>query len=380
MLRFVKLNWGNFMAVGFYNFNELHNEQLQKEVMERFEEIVKNNAFVEGKYNTSFEKDFAKMIGAKRCLLTANGTDALEIGLQAYDVGPGDKVAIAAISFFATAECVVNRGATPVFVDVDEKTGLMDPESLKRVISTHKVKAVIPVHIYGLPAPIEEIEKICQSRGIGIVEDGAQSHGGKYANGNPIGSSNNLVTYSFYPTKNLGAFGDAGAITAPNQEMSDKIQSIRNHGRSPEGHKLYGRNSRCDHMQAAVLDLKLQSFPAQNENRKVVAKKYFEALKDTPLELVPEKYLDLSSWHLFPVRLKNKEEKYALKEHLDKNKIGSALFYEKAMPEEKPCQNLEGEKEKAITFAAQTLCLPMNPFVSDEEIAEVVKAIKSFFS
>ena len=369
------------MAVGFYNFQELHNETVQKNILERFEEIVKANAFVEGKYNASFEEKFAKLNGSHKTLLVANGTDALEIGLQAYDVGPGDKVAISAISFFATAECVVNRGATPIFVDVDEKTGLMDPASLERVLEKHPdVKACIPVHIYGLPAPIEAIEKICAPKNIAIVEDGAQSYGGKYENGNPIGSSNNLVTYSFYPTKNLGAFGDAGAITAPNDEMAEKIKSIRNHGRSPEGHCLYGRNSRCDSLQAAVLDVKVENFPKENENRKAIAKKYFEALSDTPLELVPEKYLEISSWHLFPVRLKDVEQKYALKSFLDERKIGSALFYEKAMPEEKPCHGLQGEKEKAIPFAAKTLCLPMNPFVTDEEIKEVAGAVKEFFN
>lgn len=367
------------MPVGFYNFKELHNETLQKEVLERFTEIVGTNAFVEGKYNASFEEGFGKMIDAHKFLLVANGTDALEIGLQAFDVGPGDKVAISAISFFATAECVVNRGATPIFVDVDEKTGLMDPASLERVLEEHSdVKAVIPVHIYGLPAPIEAIEKICAPKGIGIVEDGAQSHGGKYENGKSIGSSNNIVTYSFYPTKNLGAFGDAGGITAPNEELAEKIKSIRNHGRSPEGHCLFGRNSRCDSLQAAVLDLKLKGFPAQNENRKAIAKKYYTALAGLDLELMPEKYLDISSWHLFPVRLKNQEQKYALKKHLDEKKIGSALFYEKSMPEEAPCLDMAGEKEKAIAFAAQTLCLPMNPFVTDEEIAEVAQAVKEF--
>ncbi|MEX0799122.1 MAG: DegT/DnrJ/EryC1/StrS family aminotransferase, partial [Bacteriovoracaceae bacterium] len=143
------------MAVGFFNFKELHNEKLQKQVLERFEDIVKSNAFVEGKYNDLFEKSFGEMIGAHKCLLTANGTDALEIALQAYGVGPGDKVAVAAISFFASVECVVNRGAVAVFVDVDEQTGLMDPSSLERILEKHDIKAIIPVHIYGLPAPIE---------------------------------------------------------------------------------------------------------------------------------------------------------------------------------------------------------------------------------
>jgi len=369
------------MAVGFYNFTELHNEGFKEEVLARFKKIVDTNAFVEGEYNTLFEKEFAQYIQAYHCLLVANGTDALEIGLQAYDIKPGDKVAISAISFFATAECVVNQGGIPIFVDVDPQTGLLCPDSLDRMINKHPdIKAVIPVHIYGMPAPIEKIQPLCDAKGIAIVEDGAQSHGGKYENGKPIGSSPNLCTYSFYPTKNLGAFGDAGAITAPDKKMSDKIMSIRNHGRSPDGHKLFGRNSRCDHLQASVLHLKLQNFQAQNENRKAIAKKYFEKLKDLPVELVPEKYLDISSWHLFPIRLANKEEKYALKEHLGKKQIGSALFYEKAMSEEKPCVDFQGEKENSIEFAAKTLCLPMNPFVTDEEIKEVVKEIKNFFN
>jgi dTDP-4-amino-4,6-dideoxygalactose transaminase len=369
------------MAVGFYNFKELHNPALQEEILEKFKKIVSTNAFVEGEYNTKFEKEFAQYIQAKNCLLVANGTDALEIGLQAYDIKPGDKVAISAISFFATVECVINQGATPVFVDVDPQTGLICPDSLDRMINKHPdIKAVIPVHIYGLPAPIEKIQPLCDAKGIAIVEDGAQSHGGKYENGKMIGSSANLVTYSFYPTKNLGAFGDAGAITAPDNKMAEKIMSIRNHGRSPEGHKLFGRNSRCDHLQAAVLHTKFQNFPTQNEQRKEVAKKYFEKLKDLPIEMVPEKYLDISSWHLFPIRLANKEEKYALKEHLGKKQIGSALFYEKSMPEEIPCGDFQGEKENALEFAARTLCIPMNPFITDEEIKEVFKEIKSFFN
>lgn len=368
------------MAVGFYNFKELHNEKLQADVIERFKEIISKNTFVEGEYNTKFEQEFAHYIQAHHCLLVANGTDALEIALQAYDIKPGDKVAISAISFFATVECVINQGAHPIFVDVDPLTGLLCPDSLERIVNKYPdIKAVIPVHIYGLPAPIEKIQPICDAKGIAIVEDGAQAHGGRYESGKMIGSSSNLCTFSFYPTKNLGAFGDAGAITAPNKKVADKIMSIRNHGRSPEGHKLFGRNSRCDHLQAAVLDLKFQQFHEQNEQRREIAKKYFEKLKGIKIEMVPEKYIELSSWHLFPIRLANKEEKYAMKEHLSKKGIGCALFYEKAMPEEAPCTSFLGEKVNALTFAAQTLCIPMNPFINHDEIKEVVKEIKSFF-
>lgn len=366
------------MAVGFYNFKELHNEKLQAEILARFADIVKTNAFVEGKYNASFEQRFSKLQQANHCLLLANGTDALEIALQAYGIGHGDKVGIAAISFYATAECVINMGATPVFVDVDPISGLMDPNSLKRTLEKHDLKAIIPVHIYGQPAPIEELEKICTPKNIRIIEDGAQAQGGFYENGKPIGSSNHLITYSFYPTKNLGAFGDAGAILTQDQQLAEDIVCIRNHGRSPIGSRLVGRNSRCDHMQAAVLDAKLDTIEAENISRKKIAKKYHEALKDTGIRLVPEKFLDLSSWHLYPIGLKDREQKYALKEYLTSKQIGCALFYEKALPEEAPIAHLEGEKENSLRFAAETLCIPMNPFVTDEEIHTVVTEIKNF--
>lgn len=368
------------MAIGFYNFQKLHNEELQKNVMKRFEEIVTQNAFVEGKYNTSFQDRFAKMQSAGHCDLVANGTDALEIALQAYGVGAGDKVAVQAISFYASAEAIINVGAIPVFVDVEPNTGLICLDSFKRVSEKHDLKAVMCVHIYGLPVDISGLEALCAPKNIKIVEDGAQSQGGFYANKKPIGSSNNLTTYSFYPTKNLGAFGDAGAILSSDDKLSEEIVSIRNHGRSADGHKLIGRNSRCDHLQAAVLDLKLNTIEDENKNRKEIAAWYFDALKNIDVELVPEKYIPLSSWHLFPIRLKDKDQKYALREFLNSKKIGNALFYEKAMAEEKPLANVEGEKDNALTFAQKTLCLPMNPFLSKEDVQEVANAIKEFLA
>ena len=368
------------MAIGFYNFQKLHHEGFQKEVLERFEKIVSKNAFVEGEYNTSFEEKFAKMQKAKCCNLVANGTDALEISLQAYGIKAGDKVAVQAISFYASAEAIINMGAIPVFVDVEPETGLICLDSLERILASHDIKAVMCVHIYGLPADIDGIAKICDPKNIKVIEDGAQSQGGFYLNGDPIGSSKNLVTYSFYPTKNLGAFGDAGAIVHSDPELSEEIKSIRNHGRSPDGTKLVGRNSRCDSLQAAVLDLKLKDLEGLNAQRKKVAQWYFEAFKGIDVELVPEKYIPLSSWHLFPIRLENKEKKYALKDFLSLKNIGSALFYEKAMSEEKPLLGVEGEKDNSVIFANKTLCLPMHPFLSQEDIIEVAQAVKEFLN
>jgi len=367
------------MQVSFYNFPKLHNEEFQTEILARFKEIISTNSFVEGKWNTSFESGFAELQGAKHCLLLANGTDAIELALIAAGVKPGDKVGVQAISFYASAEAIVTVGAIPVFIDILLESGLMDPASLERVLKKHDLKAIIPVHIYGQPADIPALEKICLPRGIKIIEDGAQSQGGFYENGKPIGSSNNITTFSFYPTKNLGAFGDAGAVTFQDDALRQPLLSLRNHGRSPNGTLLVGRNSRCDHLQAAVLDLKLKQINFYNDERKKIALKYMQALKGLPIRMVPEKFAKLSSWHLFPIGVESKELKYKLKEYLTQNGIGNALFYEKALPEEAPIAHFEGEREKSILFAGQTICLPMHPFLTDEEITLVSQVLKKFF-
>ncbi len=367
------------MQVTFYNFPKLHDEEFQKEILSRFHEIISTNAFVEGKWNAAFETEFAELQQAKHCLLLANGTDAIELALIAAGVKPGDKVGVQGISFYASAEAIVTVGAIPVFIDVLPESGLMDPASLERVLQKHNLKAIIPVHIYGQPADMPALEKICLPRGIKIIEDGAQSQGGFYENGKPIGSSNNITTFSFYPTKNLGAFGDAGGVTFNDDSLRQPLLSLRNHGRSPTGTLLVGRNSRCDHLQAAVLHLKLKTINHFNNERKKIAEKYYSALKGLPIRMVPEKYLHLSSWHLFPIGVESKELKYKLKDYLTQNGIGNALFYEKALPEEGPIAHYEGEREQSLLFAGQTLCLPMHPFLTDSDIETVASVLKKFF-
>jgi len=366
------------MKIQFYDFPNLHNADFQRQVHERFSKIISNNAFVSGEYNQKFEAEFAQMQKAKHCLLVANGTDALEMSLQAYGIGHGDLVGIPSISFYATAEVVINRGATPVFIDVDPQTGLMDPENLTEVLKEQDLKAIIPVHIYGMPAPMDELNKIAKTHKLKVIEDGAQGQGGFYEPNSPIGGTDNLVTFSFYPTKNLAAFGDAGAITTNDSKLIDDLTSIGNHGRSPEGHRLIGRNSRCDHLQAAVLHLKLETIEELNQNRKKVAKDYYQALPKN-LDLLPEKYLELSSWHLFPVRTKSKEEKYELRDYLASKEIDSALFYEKSLGEELPLKEFAGNRERGIDFAAKTLCLPLTPFMNREVVEVVSKEIENFY-
>jgi dTDP-4-amino-4,6-dideoxygalactose transaminase len=367
------------MKIPFYNFESLHHAQFQKQVGARFTEILKTNSFVEGKYNLQFENDFSLMQKSQYCLLVANGTDALEISLKASGVQPGDFVGLPGITFFATAEAIINVGARPIFIDIDSETGLICPESFSRVSSKYSLKAVIPVHIYGLPAPIDKIEQIAKNKKIAIIEDAAQAFGSFFdaENQKPVGSTNNLATFSFYPTKNLSAMGDAGAILTQNEEIMRRIKALRNHGRGSES--LVGRNSRCDHLQAAVIHLKLQEAQSFNQKRKDVAQYYFKYLKFLNDSLLPEKYLPLSSWHLFPIRIRSNEVRKRLQRFLTDSEIGCAPYYEKSMSQEKALAEFEGETKKAEDLAGRILCLPINPFISEKEVKFICSQIKNFF-
>jgi dTDP-4-amino-4,6-dideoxygalactose transaminase len=366
------------MSVPFYNFNDLHDLEFRNLVKERIGNIIDNNAYVEGEFNNKFEKEFAAMQKAKHCLLVANGTDALEIALKVYDVKPGDKVGVPGITFYATAEAVLNVGAIPVWIDVEALTGLICTDSLKRVHSEHNLKAVMPVHIYGLPATMENMNNFCAENNIAIVEDAAQAQGATYSNGSPVGSFNNLTTFSFYPTKNLSAFGDAGCILTQSDELAEKIIVERNHGRGNE--QAMGRNSRCDHIQAAVLHLKLSKVDQYNSMRKEVAANYHTALKDLPITLLPEAFLKTSSWHLYPVQVESKELRVKLSNHLKEQNIGHTPFYEKSLSQESALSQFKGESENSDLFAGRTLCLPMNPFISSDDVNYVSNAVRNFFS
>ena len=361
----------------FYAFEALHDKHFSSQVLERWKEILQSNAFVEGHYNKSFEERFARLQGAEHCLLVGNGTDALEISLLARGIGVGDKIGVPGITFHATVEAVVNIGATPVLIDVEPTTGLMAPASLERILAEHELKGIMPVHIYGLPAPMEELEKLCLPLGIHIIEDAAQAQGTFYGDTEkPVGSRRNLATFSFYPTKNLGGMGDAGCILTQDDNLAKGVRSLRNHGRG--GNRL-GRNSRCDHLQAAVLDLKLTSIEGLNVRRKEIARNYYRDLEGVPLGLVPERYLSFSSWHLFPVRLKNLSQAERLRVFLREKGVATMDFYARALSQEPWAEGLRGECEEAEAMAGRVVCLPIHPFLRDEDIAWIVGQVGEFF-
>ncbi|MBT3980005.1 MAG: DegT/DnrJ/EryC1/StrS family aminotransferase [Bacteriovoracaceae bacterium] len=369
------------MKVNFYDFPKLHHESLRKDILKSFDEIMEKGSFIEGTYNGQFEKEFGEYCQAKHCLLVANGTDAIEISLQANDIGAGSVVALPSLSFYATAEAIINVGATPVFVDINPSTGLICLDSLKSTIQNQKIDALLVVDLYGHPVNIEEIETICSENGIVLVEDAAQAAGSRFEKSEKmVGSGNHLTTFSFYVTKNLGAMGDAGAILTDSDELAEKVIRIRNHGRSPSGHTLIGRNSRCDHFQAAVLFHKFKELAEQNTKRKELAKHYLDTLADLPLKLPKKQLLNYSCWHLFPILAQSKTERDKLQSFLQSHEVGSALFYEKTLMEEGPLAEYQGADEKARDFASRVICIPIHPFLTSYEQEKVVTVLRDFYS
>lgn len=364
--------------IGLHDFTSLHDLEFREKVLEIYSQILEQNAFVEGEYNAKFEREFAKMQGVKHCLLVANGTDALEISLLVHGVKPGDKVGVPGITFYATGEAVLNVGAIPVLIDV-LPSGLICPESTERMIQQHDLKAIIPVHIYGLPANINRINQIAKAHKVAVIEDAAQACGA-FIDGKPVGTSGNLTTFSFYPTKNLSAFGDAGCILTDNDEHAELIKIIRNHGRGSDG-EIMGRNSRCDHLQAVVLSLKLEKIESFNQARKEVAKKYHEALKGNEnFSLLKDEYIETSAFHLYPINVCQRVIRDRLIEHLQANQIGCANFYDRSLSEEPAFANCMGEKKMAEMVSGAVVCLPMHPFLTDQEIQKVTDSVTSFFS
>ena len=359
--------------IQLYGLDRFHDRQFQEKVLARWRNILKENSFVEGKFNLDFEKEFARVQKASFCLLVANGTDALEIAMCALGVKKGDNVAVPQMTFYATAEAVVNVGANPVFIDINPQTGLMDTQSLERMSLSHPIKAVIPVHLYGLNVPMDEIETVCNRQGITILEDAAQGFGGTYEDGRPIGSKH-TAAFSFYPTKNLGAFGDAGAVTTRDEKVIKQVGRIRNHGRGSQ-ESVSGRNSRCDHLQAAVLSLKLEEASRHRQMRKEVARKYHQGFDDSSVQIVPVKFMETSSWHLYPIRFASVSLRSRVQKALSAKGIDSSPFYEKALSWMPAFSRFPGEDDQAKEICGRVLCLPMHPFLKDEEINKVVQGV-----
>ncbi len=334
--------------------------------------------FINGPEVSDFERKFAAFCDAGFAVGVGNGTDALTLALKALEVGPGDEVVTTANTFIATAEAIAAVGATPVFVDVDPSHFNMTAEGLSAAI-TPKTRAAIPVHLYGQPAPMAEIMEVARRRSIKVIEDAAQAHGAEY-NGKRVGGWGDVAAFSFYPAKNLGAYGDAGAVVTNDEELAATVRMLRDHGRTDKYlHEYVGVNSRLDTLQAAVLGVKLGHIEEWNEARRAVAAKYDAALGGFPWLTLPAHMPGgRHVYHLYVVRSGRREE---LRQHLSDSGIGVGIHYPVPLHLQPAFRSLGygmGDFPVSERLAGSVLSIPMYPEVSEAQLDRVVQTIGSF--
>jgi dTDP-4-amino-4,6-dideoxygalactose transaminase len=347
-------------------------------------DVVENTRFIQGREVAELEQAFASFIHNTYALGTGSGTASIHLVLAALGIGPGDEVAVPAHTFIASAEPVSWRGARPRFIDVDAETGCLDPDALKASID--RVAAVLPVHLYGRPADLEPLGAVAAAAGVPLVEDAAQSHGADYtrADGTVVrtGSFGVAGCFSFYPGKNLGAFGDAGAITTDDADLYEKIRLLRDHGSVKKyHHEMVGFADRLDTLQAAVLAVKLTTLAEGNERRRALAAGYSDKLAGLgDLVLIPESAHRRSVFHLYVVRSKRRD---ALLAHLNDRGIGAAIHYPVALhlqPAYADLGHRRGEFPQAEAWADECLSLPIYPELTVAQQDRVVAEIASFFA
>lgn len=357
-------------------------ESIKDEIDRVISDVLSKSAFIGGPYVESFENAFAQSCNRKHCVGVGNGTDALYMALIALGIGPGDEVITAANSFIATSEAITMARAKVIFVDINPRTYNIDVNKIEEKISD-KTKAIIPVHLYGQPAEMDEILAIARKYDLKIIEDAAQAHDALYK-GRKIGSLGDVACFSFYPGKNLGAYGDAGAIVTDDDELTFKARQISNHGRSAKyNHELEGVNSRLDGLQAAILGVKLKYLPAWTEARRKNAYLYNEYLKDTSLLVTPEEIDDVKAgYHLYVVRV-NAQKRSSLQEFLKSKGIATGIHYPIALPNLKAYAYLnykESDFPEASKASYEILSLPMFPELTESQIRYITDNVKEFLS
>ncbi|MFC5059350.1 DegT/DnrJ/EryC1/StrS family aminotransferase [Saccharothrix xinjiangensis] len=346
-------------------------EQVADEVAEGWAEVLKTTAFIGGRQVAAFEEEFASYQGVAHCVGVGNGTDAIELALRALEVGPGDECVLPANTFIATAEAVARAGATPVLVDCVADTGLIDPSLVPAALSP-RTKALLPVHLYGQAAPVEELREF----GVPIVEDAAQAQGAR-RHGVPVGGLGDIAATSFYPGKNLGAYGDGGAVLTSSAALAEAVELLREHG-SPRKyeHTVLGFNSRLDTLQAVVLSAKLRRLEGWNEARRAAADRYSAMLADVPGVVRPVVLEgNLPVWHLYVVRVPERDRVLGA---LHEAGVGAGIHYPTPVHLTGAFESLghaPGDFPVAEAVAGEILSLPLFPEITPAQQERVVAAL-----
>ena len=364
------------MKVPFVTFKPLEKE-LNGPLREAFDRVLTRSWYIEGVEDQAFEAAFARYCGAKYCVGAGNGLDALMLALKAMDVGEGDEVIVPSNTYIATALAVTYVGARPVFAEPDKRTFNIDPARIEAAV-TRRTKAVIPVHLYGQACDMAPIMEIARRHGLKVLEDCAQAHGATYR-GQRIGTFGDAAGFSFYPGKNLGALGDAGAVVTSDPALAEKVRALGNYGSDYKYHHIYkGYNSRLDEMQAAFLAAKLPLLEKTNEARRQIADRYLAGIRN-PLVTLPFVAPGcVPVWHIFAVRCQQRD---ALEKWLNQREIGTNKHYPIPMHLQ-ACYRDLGFREGAFPIAEEIsrteLSLPMYYGMTDEEIDWVIDAVNSF--
>jgi dTDP-3-amino-3,4,6-trideoxy-alpha-D-glucose transaminase len=349
---------------------------LEPEIKAAFERVLERQMFISGPETASFEDEFAAVCEANECVAVSSGTTALELALRALGIGPGDEVITVSHTFFATVGAIVNSGATPVFVDIDPATWTMAPQRVSAAMS-EQTKAIVPVHIYGHPADVPAIR--AAAPGIPIVEDAAQAHLGRYHE-HAIGSKAQAACYSFYPGKNLGAYGDAGAITTNDLELAERIRALRDHGRTGDAkyeHELLGTNARAAELQMAVLRAKLPCLRVWTDERQRLAQRYEQALALSEVELQQVQPWAEHARHLFVLLRPDRDR---LIQTLQEAGVGAGVHYPLACHQQPALARRfrsVGGLEVTERVAANCLSLPLYAELGDGGVDQVAETLGS---
>lgn len=351
--------------------------QIKEEVLERMGKVIDSAGYILGQEVSQFEQEFADYCQTDHCVGLANGTDALHMALRALEIGCGDEVITAGNSFAATALAIRYCGAEPVLVDIAEDDFNIDPRLIEQAI-TSKTKAIMPVHLYGQPAKMQQICEIAKRHGLKVIEDAAQAHGAEIS-GQRCGSMGDVGCFSFYPGKNLGAFGDGGAAVTSDPKIAERIRLLRNYGQVRKNfHDRLGFNCRLDTIQACVLLTKMKYIEQWTEQRRQVANWYRDALKDSELILPAEREDVRHVYHLFVVRHKRRDQ---LLKYMAENNVFGGIHYPHPLSEAQPfedCRKYPSELPVSSSLAGEILSLPMYPEMTSEHVTRVVEVINEY--
>lgn len=363
--------------------------KLRDEIEPVIKNIIEEQRFILGKELTDFENNIAQYTGAKFALGVSSGTDAILISLMALNIGHGDYVATTTFSFFATAGCIARVGAKPVFVDIDEETFNIDNNKLEEALKKYSIKAVIPVHLFGQMADMDGLLQLKNKYGFTIIEDAAQSIGAQYKNGGSAGNFGDTGAFSFFPSKNLGGFGDGGLVTTNDERLYEKLHCLRNHGSKVKYyHDYVGGNFRLDNLQAAVLNIKLKYLESWHEGRRKNAEKYEQLFKEkglldyVKLPTAIYKSSGVKNYHIYNQFVIGVKDRDLLKKHLIDNGIGCEVYYPLPFHLQKCFEYLgykKGDFPVAEKASEEVLAIPIYPELTTEQIEYVVERIGSFY-